>query len=232
MSLIKNKKLFNVLFPKEKIGGKMTNDEIAEQRLANKMWRNSSEGKQKLDFLKSLSNDEKLAYARLQTKKGKEEYEKRMGDILERRAQEIERKEAKEERLRAREEREAKRLADEANKGNIWDSITKEAINLTGKIPGVGAIMKPVLTETYKGLKGLGVEEDGFELHVVQVSKDIPLEEAIKISKNFIKGNKHFMKEGKNYYKFRNIPKQKFIKSSYRTKKVNKDIRLVYGQLK
>ena len=81
-------------------------------------------------------------------------------------------------------------------------------------------------------LKGLGVEEDGFELHVVQVSKDIPLEEAIKISKNFIKGNKHFMKEGKNYYKFRNIPKQKFIKSSYRTKKVNKDIRLVYGQLK
>ena len=36
----------------------------------------------------------------------------------------------------------------------------------------------------------------------------------------------------KNHYNFRNIPKTKFEPKTYRTKKVNKDISIVFGKLK
>jgi hypothetical protein len=41
-----------------------------------------------------------------------------------------------------------------------------------------------------------------------------------------------FMRETKLSYRFRNIPKTKFDPKSFRTKKINKNISLIYGTLK
>jgi hypothetical protein len=139
-------------------------DELKQKRLEIAIWKKSREGKSKLGEINELTPDEKLAYAKQQSRKGKQSYDEQMEKYKEQQKVEQERKEAKqerdwaeEERLRAWNEREEKRLANQS--GDIWDTITKGAIDLTGKIPGVGAVMKPVLTETYKGLKGLGMSK-------------------------------------------------------------------------
>jgi len=72
----------------------------------------------------------------------------------------------------------------------------------------------------------------GYALHTVLVNKNIPFEEAFKEAQNIIKKKKFFHRETKNQYRFRNIPKQKFEPKSFKSKKVNKDITLVFGQLK
>lgn len=70
-----------------------------------------------------------------------------------------------------------------------------------------------------------------YALHAVIIDKRIPLANAIKISKNFIPANRNFYRETTNSYRFRNIPKQKFQKTSYRSKVINPDITLIYGKL-
>ena len=68
------------------------------------------------------------------------------------------------------------------------------------------------------------------QLHAVIVSKKIPFEDAQKISKEFIPKNRNFYRETKNSYRFRNHPKQQF--DSFYTKKLNKDVSLIYGEHK
>ena len=71
----------------------------------------------------------------------------------------------------------------------------------------------------------------GWDLHAVIIKKDIPLEEAITKSREFIKGkNKKFMRETMTSYRFRNLPKTKF--NEFKTKRINKSISLIYGKLK
>ena len=41
-----------------------------------------------------------------------------------------------------------------------------------------------------------------------------------------------YHRETKNWIRFRNIPKTKFKPKSYVTKKINKDIEIVFGKLK
>lgn len=43
---------------------------------------------------------------------------------------------------------------------------------------------------------------------------------------------KHFYRETKQSYRFRNIPKQKFIKKTFKTKKLDNGVSLIMGQLK
>jgi hypothetical protein len=70
-----------------------------------------------------------------------------------------------------------------------------------------------------------------YELHAVIISKNIPLEEAKKISQEIIKNkNRTFYRETENSYRFRNIPKTKFNKKSYRSKKINENITLIFGE--
>lgn len=69
------------------------------------------------------------------------------------------------------------------------------------------------------------------ELHAVIIKKPINLDEAKKIAKEYIKGNKKFYRETESSLRFRNIAKTKFKKSSFRTKKINKNLSLVYGEL-
>ena len=72
-----------------------------------------------------------------------------------------------------------------------------------------------------------------YAIHVVSVNKKVPFDVALQHFHNIVKTNsKNFYTETKNNYKFRNIPKTKFIKSSYRTKKINKDISIIFGELK
>jgi uncharacterized cupin superfamily protein len=70
-----------------------------------------------------------------------------------------------------------------------------------------------------------------YALHSVIIKKPIALDEAKRLSKDFIKDKKkNFYRELKKSYHFRNLPKSKFVQ--FRTKKVNKKISLVYGELK
>jgi hypothetical protein len=69
------------------------------------------------------------------------------------------------------------------------------------------------------------------ELHAVIIKNTIPLNKAKIISKEFIPENKNYYRETKNTYRFRNIPKTKFKKNSFRSKIINDDITLVYGEL-
>ena len=66
------------------------------------------------------------------------------------------------------------------------------------------------------------------ELHAVIIHKPITLEKAREIASEFIKNkNRNFYRETKNSYRFRNLPKSRF--SNFKSKKINKDITLIYG---
>lgn len=72
-----------------------------------------------------------------------------------------------------------------------------------------------------------------YGLHAV-IIKDMPIDQAQKISQDFIKNKKRrFFRMAKNgSLRFRNISKQKFLPKSFRTKKINDKISLIYGELK
>jgi hypothetical protein len=70
-------------------------------------------------------------------------------------------------------------------------------------------------------------------IHAVLINKSIPFEDALKTFHNIINNDKKsFYRETKNTYRFRNIPKQKFDKTTFRTKKIRgQPISIVFGQL-
>ena len=69
------------------------------------------------------------------------------------------------------------------------------------------------------------------ELHAVIIRKPITLEKAKQIASEYIDSKKKsFYRETNSSYRFRNIPKQKF--KSFKSKKINKDITLIYGEPK
>lgn len=71
-----------------------------------------------------------------------------------------------------------------------------------------------------------------WELQSVVIKKSVPLEEARQTAHKFIGGRKRFYEEKDTEYWFRNIAGNQFKPDSFRTKKVNENIRLIYGQLK
>lgn len=72
---------------------------------------------------------------------------------------------------------------------------------------------------------------EAYELHAVIVHKPISFKEARKIAIKFIPSNRKFYRETEQSYRFRNIPKQKFDRKSFRTKVINNQISLIYGKL-
>jgi hypothetical protein len=69
------------------------------------------------------------------------------------------------------------------------------------------------------------------ELHAVVIRKPITLEKAKEIASQYIDSKKKsFYRETNSSYRFRNIPKQKF--KTFKSKKINKDITLIYGEPK
>jgi len=93
----------------------------------------------------------------------------------------------------------------------------------------------------YEELRGAGIpeehrdnrkdKEEGYELHAVIVHKPVDVEVAKEESKKFINNDRNFFRETKSSYRFRNIPKQKFQKRSFKSKKLNDGLTLVYGKL-
>lgn len=71
-----------------------------------------------------------------------------------------------------------------------------------------------------------------YAIHAVVIPKSIPLEKAKKLASNFIPENKKFYRETTESYRFRNIPKQKFEPKSFRSKVINDEITLIFGNLK
>lgn len=70
-------------------------------------------------------------------------------------------------------------------------------------------------------------------LHAVIIKKPYNIDEAKNEAKKYIKNNKlKFYRETTQSFRFRNIPKQKFIKNAFKTKKINKNLSLVFGILK
>ena len=83
--------------------------------------------------------------------------------------------------------------------------------------------------DTDEDMQGNGRPD--YALHAVVVKKPVELARAKDIAKNFITEDKHFYRQTKASYRFRNIPKEQFVAKSFRSKKVNPQITLVYGKL-
>ena len=63
------------------------------------------------------------------------------------------------------------------------------------------------------------------ELHAVVIKNKVPLKDARKKAKDIINNdNRTFMRKTNDSYRFRNIPKQKFVQNSFRSKKINDNI--------
>lgn len=71
-----------------------------------------------------------------------------------------------------------------------------------------------------------------YEIQVVIIKKEVGLEKAKKIAEGIIKKDNPFMRETEDSYRFRNIVKTKFKSDTFRTKKVNDKISLVFGERK
>jgi len=71
-----------------------------------------------------------------------------------------------------------------------------------------------------------------YALQTVIVKKTVPKDKALEHAKNIIKKKAFKGSETKLTYRFRAIPKTKFIKESFRSKKINPDITLVFAELK
>jgi hypothetical protein len=86
------------------------------------------------------------------------------------------------------------------------------------------------LGATVANIRGKG-KPDGYELHAVIFNKEkFDLEEAKKQAKEFIEGDKKYYRETSQSYRFRNIPKQQFVKGSFKTKKIEPGLSLVFGK--
>jgi hypothetical protein len=74
---------------------------------------------------------------------------------------------------------------------------------------------------------------DSYKIHAVVIKKNIGFSEAEKIARDIINNPKRrFYRETSQSWRFRNIPKTKFVEKSYRTKVVNPNVSIIFGKLK
>ena len=89
--------------------------------------------------------------------------------------------------------------------------------------------------DNFKQVYGLGhphLNENNYALHAVIFKKPYNLKSVIQESAQFThKKTKPFIRETGQSYRVRNIPKTKFISKSFRTKRINDNISLVFGEL-
>jgi hypothetical protein len=105
----------------------------------------------------------------------------------------------------------------------------KKLISLLDKAGKEGQAQRKELNNELKG----GKEDDGYKLHAIIIKKNgYNKNDAVLEAVKFKTSKGLFMRETKLTYRFRNIPKTKFIPKTFRTKKINKNISLIYGQLK
>ena len=71
-----------------------------------------------------------------------------------------------------------------------------------------------------------------YEIQVAIIKKEVGLEKAKKIAEEILKKDNAFMRETEDTYRFRNLPKTKFKSDTFRTKKINDKVSLVFGERK
>lgn len=71
-----------------------------------------------------------------------------------------------------------------------------------------------------------------YEIQVAIIKKEVGLEKAKKIAEEILKKDNAFMRETEDSYRFRNVPKTKFKSDTFRTKKINDKVALVFGERK
>jgi hypothetical protein len=70
-------------------------------------------------------------------------------------------------------------------------------------------------------------------LHEVVVKKDIGFPEAYRKAQEVIRNkDKKFFRETEDSFRFRNIPKGHFDKTSFKSKVINENVTLIVGHLK
>jgi len=98
-------------------------------------------------------------------------------------------------------------------------------------MPGGGSFSWNCADAQNPGLQGTG--RSGLVIHSVNIRNTVPLVEAKRMARDIMRTKKdRYHRETKNWIRFRNIPKTKFKPKSYVTKKINKDIEIVFGKLK
>lgn len=71
-----------------------------------------------------------------------------------------------------------------------------------------------------------------YEIQVAIIKKEVGLEKAKKIAEEILKKDNAFMRETEDTYRFRNVPKTKFKSDTFRTKKINDKVSLVFAERK
>lgn len=71
-----------------------------------------------------------------------------------------------------------------------------------------------------------------YKLHAVIIDKKVPVKKSERIAEDIIHKKNPFHRITEDSIRYRNIPKEKFIKSSFRSKPINKNVTLVFGKLK
>lgn len=71
-----------------------------------------------------------------------------------------------------------------------------------------------------------------YEIQVAIIKKEVGLEKAKKIAEEILKKDNAFMRETEDTYRFRNLPKTKFKSDTFRTKKINDKVSLVFAERK
>ena len=71
-----------------------------------------------------------------------------------------------------------------------------------------------------------------YVIQVAIIKKGVGLEKAKKIAEEILKKDNAFMRETEDTYRFRNLPKTKFKSDTFRTKKINDKVSLVFGERK
>jgi hypothetical protein len=130
-------------------------------------------------------------------------------------------------------------IMDILTSNNLSNPKIKEFVfqPLESLVEDLGSVGKSVIPTVARAITDIGAVfgagEDGFKLHTVIVKRPVSEEEINKIHNEFIKNkNRNFMRVKVGSIHMRNIPKQSFIKNSFKSKKLNDKITLVFGQLK
>lgn len=97
----------------------------------------------------------------------------------------------------------------------------------------LGLYIHPALNNVIEGIAiGTASGKPNFALHAVIVHKPYSLEKAQMDAMNIMKSKKpKFMRETTQSYRFRNIPKTKFDRKTFKTQVINPHISLIWGQL-
>jgi hypothetical protein len=86
--------------------------------------------------------------------------------------------------------------------------------------------------DNFNSLYGGSLHHPEGELHAIIFKKPISLETVYKDTREILKKNKiPFIRETQHSYRVRNIPKTKFQRYSFRTKVINPNISLIFGNL-